>query len=53
MLWSTAGLEIPLTKAVEIDLSRAYAQINRRNGRRNIQVKLGVTPGRVAEPAKI
>ncbi|MDZ4151842.1 efflux RND transporter permease subunit, partial [Methylicorpusculum sp.] len=44
MLWSPAGLEIPLTEAVEIDQSRAYTEINRRNGRRNIQVKSGVTP---------
>ncbi|GAB4264187.1 MAG: efflux RND transporter permease subunit [Methylomicrobium sp.] len=44
MLWTPAGVEIPLTEAVQINRGRAYTEINRRNGRRNIQVKAGVTP---------
>ncbi|MGD7034799.1 efflux RND transporter permease subunit [Methylotuvimicrobium buryatense] len=44
MLRTPAGVEIPLTEAVHIERGRAYTEINRRNGRRNIQVKSGVTP---------
>lgn len=44
MLRTPAGIEIPLTEAVHIERGRAYTEINRRNGRRNIQVKSGVTP---------
>lgn len=44
MLRTPAGIEIPLTEAVQIERGRAYTEINRRNGRRNIQVKSGVTP---------
>ncbi|MGR9053979.1 MAG: efflux RND transporter permease subunit, partial [Gammaproteobacteria bacterium] len=44
MLWTPAGREIPLDEAVAIERGRAYTEINRRNGRRNIQVKAGVTP---------
>ncbi len=44
MLWTPAGKEIPLGEAVQIESGRAYTEINRRNGRRNVQVKSGVTP---------
>ncbi len=44
MLRTPAGIEVPLTEAVHIERGRAYTEINRRNGRRNIQVKSGVTP---------
>ncbi|MGR9115993.1 MAG: efflux RND transporter permease subunit [Gammaproteobacteria bacterium] len=44
MLWTPAGKEIPLREAVQIERGRAYTEINRRNGRRNVQVKSGVTP---------
>ncbi|HRQ06035.1 MAG TPA: efflux RND transporter permease subunit, partial [Nitrosomonas halophila] len=44
MLWTPAGVEIPLTEAVRIERGRAYTEINRRDGRRNVQVKSGVTP---------
>lgn len=44
MLWTPAGKEIPLRDAVHIKRSRAYTAINRRNGRRNVQVTAGVTP---------
>ena len=44
MLWTPAATEIPLRQAVHIERGRAYTEINRRNGRRNIQVKAGVTP---------
>ena len=43
-LWSNAGKEIPLTEVVKIERGRAYTEINRRNGRRNVQVKAGVSP---------
>jgi multidrug efflux pump subunit AcrB len=43
-LWSNQGKEIPLTEVVNISRGRAYTKINRRNGRRNIQVKSGVSP---------
>ena len=44
MLWTPAGTEIPLPEAVHIERGRAYTEINRRNGRRNVQVKAGVSP---------
>ena len=44
ILWTPAGVEIPLTEAVRIERGRAYTEINRRDGRRNVQVKSGVTP---------
>lgn len=44
MLWTPSGKEIPLREAVQIKRGRAYTEINRRNGRRNVQVKSGVTP---------
>lgn len=44
MLWTPTGKEIPLLEAVSIKRGHAYTEINRRNGRRNVQVKCGVTP---------
>ncbi|OAI14019.1 cobalt-zinc-cadmium resistance protein [Methylomonas lenta] len=44
MLWTPAGKEIPLREAVSMKRGHAYTEINRRNGRRNVQVKSGVTP---------
>ncbi|MCK5924830.1 MAG: efflux RND transporter permease subunit [Methylococcales bacterium] len=43
-LWSDEGKEIPLTDVVKIERGRAYTEINRRNGHRNVQVKAGVSP---------
>ncbi|MGR9073677.1 MAG: efflux RND transporter permease subunit [Gammaproteobacteria bacterium] len=44
ILWTPAGTEIPLREAVQIQRGRAYTEIDRRNGRRNVQVKSNVTP---------
>lgn len=44
LLWTDSGKEIPLTEVVKIQRGRAYTEINRRNGRRNVQVKAGVSP---------
>lgn len=44
LLWTPSGKEIPLTEVVSIDRGRAYTEINRRNGRRNVQVKAEVSP---------
>ncbi len=44
MLFSPSGAQIPLREAVEVKRSRAYTEINRRNGRRVIQITADVTP---------
>ena len=44
LLWTPNGKEIPLTEVVKIERGRAYTEINRRNGRRNVQVKAEVSP---------
>ncbi|MFV1956699.1 MAG: efflux RND transporter permease subunit [bacterium] len=44
MLFSPSGAQIPLREAVEVKRSRAYTEINRRDGRRVIQVTADVTP---------
>ncbi|MDQ7090838.1 MAG: efflux RND transporter permease subunit [Methylococcales bacterium] len=44
LLWTDSGKEIPLTEVVKIERGRAYTEINRRNGQRNVQVKAGVSP---------
>ncbi len=44
LLWSPSGKEIPLTEVVSIERGRAYTEIKRRNGRRNVQVKAEVSP---------
>lgn len=44
LLRTETGAEIPLQEAVHIKRGRAYTEINRRNGRRNVQVNADVTP---------
>ncbi len=44
MIWTKSGKQIPLKEAVRIEQGRAYTEINRHNGRRNIQVKANVIP---------
>jgi multidrug efflux pump subunit AcrB len=44
ILWTPSGREVPLDDVVEIQRGRAYTEINRRNGRRIIQVKADVSP---------
>lgn len=44
LLWTDNHTEIPVKEIVQIKKGRAYTEINRRNGRRNVQVKADVTP---------
>ena len=44
LLWTNNQIEIPVKEVVTIKKGRAYTEINRRNGRRNVQVKASVTP---------
>jgi multidrug efflux pump subunit AcrB len=44
MLWTSTGKEIPLREAVQIKQGRAYTEIDRHHGRRNVQVTANVTP---------
>ena len=44
LLWTDDHTEIPVKEIVKIKKGRAYTEINRRNGRRNVQVKADVTP---------
>jgi multidrug efflux pump subunit AcrB len=44
LIWTPTGKEIPLRDVVKIERSHADTEINRRNGRRNIQVKADVIP---------
>ena len=44
MLWTAAAKEIPLKDAVQIKQGRAYTEIDRHQGRRNVQVTANVTP---------
>ncbi len=44
ILRTPTGAEIPLREAVHITRGRAYTEINRRDGRRNVQIQAGVTP---------
>jgi multidrug efflux pump subunit AcrB len=44
LIWTPTGKEIPLREVVNIERGRAYTEINRHNGRRNLQVKANVTP---------
>ncbi len=44
LIWTSTGKEIPLREVVHIERGRAYTEINRHNGRRNVQVKANVTP---------
>jgi multidrug efflux pump subunit AcrB len=44
LIWTNNGKEIPLREVVEIDRGRAYTEIERHDGHRNIQVTADVTP---------
>jgi multidrug efflux pump subunit AcrB len=44
LIWTSTGKEIPLREVVHIERGRAYTEINRHNGRRNVQVKANVMP---------
>lgn len=44
LLWTDNNTEIPVNEVVTIKKGRAYTEINRRNGRRNVQVVADVTP---------
>jgi multidrug efflux pump subunit AcrB len=44
LIWTATGKEIPLREVVAITRSRADTEINRRNGRRNVQVKADSMP---------
>ena len=44
LLWTPQGTAIPLREAVRIRPGVAYTEINRRDGRRSVLVKAGVTP---------
>jgi len=44
LLWTADNTEIPVKEVVTIKKGRAYTEINRRNGRRNVQVVADVTP---------
>ncbi|GAB6140435.1 efflux RND transporter permease subunit [Methylosoma difficile] len=44
LIWTPTGKEIPLREVVQISRSHADTEINRRNGRRNVQVKADSTP---------
>lgn len=44
LLWTPKGIQIPLREAVSIERGRAFTEINRRNGRRVVQVEAGVSP---------
>lgn len=44
LLWTKNNTEIPVKEVVKIKKGRAYTEINRRNGRRNVQVVADVTP---------
>ena len=57
LLWTANNTEIPVKEVVSIKKDRAYTEINRRNGRRNVQVKADVTPrnkaGEIASDLKM
>lgn len=44
LIWTPAGKEVPLHQVVQIQYHHADTEINRRNGRRNIQIKADVIP---------
>lgn len=44
MIWTKTGKEVPLNEAVHVERGRAYTEINRHNGRRDVQVKANVIP---------
>ncbi|MEQ1740824.1 MAG: efflux RND transporter permease subunit, partial [Methyloglobulus sp.] len=44
MIWTNTRKEVPLNEVVHVAHGRAYTEINRHNGRRDIQVKASVIP---------
>ena len=44
LIWTPTGKELPLRDVVKVERSHTDTEINRRNGRRNIQVKADVIP---------
>lgn len=44
LIWTPSGKEIPLREVVHIERTHADTEINRRNGRRNVQVKADAIP---------
>ena len=44
LIWTPTGKEVPLRDVVKVERSHTDTEINRRNGRRNIQVKADVIP---------
>lgn len=44
LIWTKTGKYVPLKEVVHVERGRAYTEINRHNGRRNIQVKANVIP---------
>ncbi|MGZ8227785.1 MAG: efflux RND transporter permease subunit [Methylococcaceae bacterium] len=44
LIWTSTGREIPLREVVQIERTHADTEINRRNGRRNIQVEADSVP---------
>jgi multidrug efflux pump subunit AcrB len=44
LIWTPGGKEIPLREVVHIERTHADTEINRRNGRRNVQVKADALP---------
>jgi multidrug efflux pump subunit AcrB len=44
MIWTKTGKEVPLKEVVHVEHERAYTEINRHNGRRDVQIKANVIP---------
>ena len=44
LIWTDQGRAIPLHEIVKIDRGRAFTEIKRRDGRRNVQITANVTP---------
>ncbi len=44
LIWTDQGRAIPLHEIVQIDRGRAFTEIKRRDGRRNVQITANVTP---------
>ncbi len=44
LVWTEQGVAIPLREVVQVKRGRAFTEIKRRNGQRNVQVKANVTP---------
>lgn len=44
LIWTSTGKEVPIHEVVSIKPGRAYTEIDRHNGRRNVQVTANVIP---------